>query len=190
MRKLFCCALIILPLIVSQEKDSSLKEGLRAKLEVETSVIEASTCIDNSGFDAKGSGTIGGQTIYHSPRNGNASLVEYEMNLTWMVMSENPRREGDVPSGSFIILQPQERYQGKAQTRLLIDYPERYEHFSSEVHYLRFGMWTTNGILHEANNVNDLRVKWKAIGYLWTEGVTTEPMEMRFPELGSIKKCQ
>jgi hypothetical protein len=211
--------LIILPLVTSQEKDSRLKERLGAKLEAEVSVIEASTCIDNSGFDAKGrtttsvrsdltlrvvyknvgqfpiildkgSGTIGGQTIYHYLRNGNATLIEYDVNLTWMVMSENPRREGDIPSGSFIILQPQEQYQGKAQTRLLIDYPEQYEHFSSEVHYLRFGMWTEDGTLSDANNLDDLRAKWKAIGYLWTEGVTTEPMEIRFPKLGSIRKCQ
>ena len=58
MRNLFYFVLIILPLVISQEKDINLKERLGAKLEVETSVIKASTCIDNSGwspgFDGKG----------------------------------------------------------------------------------------------------------------------------------------
>jgi hypothetical protein len=219
MRKLFYCALIILPLVTDQEKDSNLKERLGAKLGVETSVIEAATCIDNSGSDAngrtitsvrsdltlnavfknvgkhpiildKGSGTIAGQKIYHSLKNGNPDLIEYDMILNISVTSEKPRREGDIPSSSFIILQPQEQYQVKAHTRLLIDYPEQYEHFSSDLHYLRFGMWTEDGTLGNANNLDDLRAKWKAIGYLWTEGAITKPMEMRFPKLGSIRKCQ
>ena len=117
-------------------------------------------------------------------------MIEYDTILEWNVMSDNPRREWDIPSSSYIILHPQEQYQSETKTRLLIDYPEKYEHFSSAAHYLRFDMWTTDGTLSDANDVNDLRVKWKTIGYLWTEGVTTEPMEMRFPELGSIKKCQ
>jgi len=54
MRILFYCALIILPLVTNQEKDSNLKERLGAKLEVETSVIKATTCIDDSGFDDGG----------------------------------------------------------------------------------------------------------------------------------------
>jgi hypothetical protein len=105
-------------------------------------------------------------------------------------MPAPPRKEGDVPSSSFIVLQPQEQYQIKAETRLLIDYLERYEQFSSDAHYLRFVMWTDDGTLADANILDDLRAKWKAIGYLWTEGVITKPMEMRFPKLGSIRKCK
>jgi hypothetical protein len=221
MRTLFYCALIILPLVTNQEKDSNLKERLGAKLEVETSVIKATKCIDNSGSDDrgrthtsvrtdltlravyknvgkypiildKGCGTIGGQEIYHSLQNGKANQIEYDTNLEIFVMTEPPRREGDVPSSSFVILQPQEQYQGKAQTRLLIDYTEKYEHFSSGAHYLQFVIWTEDGTLSYsyANNLDELRARWKAIGYLWTEGATTKPMEMRFPKLGSIKKCK
>jgi hypothetical protein len=195
------------------------KEKLGAKLEVETSVIDATTCIDNSGFDAsgrtitsvrsdltlnvvyknvgrcpiildKGSGIIGGQKIYHSLQNGQVNTTEYDMRLTIHVISEKPRIEGAIPSSSFIILQPQEKYQGKAETIFLIDYPKQYEHFSAEAHYLQFGMWTTGGTLSDANNLDDMRARWKAIGYLWTEGATTKPMEMRFPKLESIQNCK
>jgi hypothetical protein len=208
MRMLFYCALIALPLVTNQEKDSNLKEKLGAKLEVETSVIEATTCIDSSGSGVrsdltlqavfknvgrcpiildKGSGTIGGQKIYHSLQNGQVNTIEYDMRLTIHVISEKPTREGAMPSSSFIILQPQEKYQGKAETRLLIDYPKQYGHFSADTHYLQFGMWTTDGTL---NNRDELRARWKEIGYLWTEGATTKPMEIRFPKLESIKNCQ
>jgi len=209
MRMLFYCALITLPLVTNQEKDSNLKERLGAKLEVETSVVEATTCI--SGYSVrsdltlqavfknvgrypiildKGSGTVGGYKIYHSLQNGKPDLIEYDTRFTIHVMSDPPRIEGAMPSSSFVILQPQEQYQGKAKTILIIDDRKQYEHFSSDAHYLQMGMWTTDGTLADANNLDDLRARWKAIGYLWTEGATTKPMEMRFPELGSIKQCQ
>jgi len=219
MGKLFYCLLIILPIVIGQENDSSLKGKLGAKLVAETTVKNAVICIDSSGFDAKFrtitsvrsdltlrvvyknvgtypiildklSGTIGGQKIYHSPQNGNASLIEYDARLDIIAGFLTPRKEGDAPSNSFVILKPGEQYEGKAETRLLIDYPEQYQHLSSDVHYLRFAMWTAMGTLHQANNLDELRTRWKAIGYFWTEGITTEPMEMRFPKLADIGKCQ
>ena len=209
----------MLPLAIGQEKDSSLKQKLAAKLEADTSVIKTVTCIDNSGFDAKfrtitsvrsdltlrvvfknvggypiiihtASGTIGGQKIYHSLQNGNANSIESDTILETIFKALNPTREGDTPSNSYVILKPGEQYERETETRLLIDYPKKYEHLSSNVHYLRFGMWTAVGELPQVNNLDDLRTKWKAIGYLWTEGVTTNPMEIRFPKLSDIGKCR
>src|SRR5262245_21933911 len=155
MRMLFYFALITLPLVTNQEKDSNLKERLGAKLEVETSVIKATTCI-TEGYSVrsdltlnavyknvgrypiildKGSGTIGGEKIYHSLQNGKPDLIEHDVRRTIWVISEPPRKEGAIPSDSFVILQPQEQYQGKAIIILIIDDRKRYEHFSADTHY-------------------------------------------------------
>lgn len=192
---------------------------LGAKLEATTSILDQKACIDESGSDFqgrktwsvrvdlvmsvkyantgqrpiildKGSGTIGGQRISTSEQNAHAKKYEYDSRLTWMMTSINPRKEDrENPSDTFIILNPGEHYEKKTETRLLIGQPEQYNLFSSAVYFLTFGMWTEDGTLSDANDINELRTRWKKHGYLWVEGVTTQPMPIQLPKLENIKSC-
>lgn len=197
-----------------------VRAELGAKLEAITSVLNQHACIDESGSDSQGkktwavrvdlelsikyinvgqypiildksNGTVGGQHISRSEQDAQTKKYEYVSLLDWLVTGSNPRKEDDEkPSASFIILNPREEYPGKSETRLLIIQPEQYDLFSSGIHFLTLGMWTQGGTLHEANDIDELRTRWKKHGYLWTEGVTTNPMPIQLPKLESLKPCK
>ncbi len=211
--------LIIFPVCVSGQSAEVRKE-LGVEMNATTSIVDLQACVDESGSDSNGrktwavrvdlvmsvnyantgqmpiildksNGTIGGQSLSKSEQDALARKYEYDVSQTWMWASLNPRIEdGKSPGDRFVVLNPGEHYENKTETRLLIHRPEQYKLFSSDAHFLTFGMWTTDGTLSEANNVNELRTRWRKYGYLWTEGITTQPMPINFPKLEELKSCQ
>jgi hypothetical protein len=216
---LVLCIFIGLTFANKQERDGGLKERLGAKLEATTSVIEQNTCIDDTGSDSAGnksvwvrtdlvldtkyinvgqcpiildkrSGTVTGQMISKSQQDAIAKKYEYKSILEIMTLSPKPREEGDTPSEAFAILKPGESYEGKSMTRLLMKYPDEYSVFASDLHFLSLGLWTTSGTLHQSNDLDDLRTRWQTLGYLWAEGITTQPIPLQFLKLKDIGKCK
>lgn len=220
MRKLGLFFLLItLPACVSGQSAEVRKE-LGVEMEATTSIAEQKFCIDESSTDLqgrktwavradlelrikytnkgqypiildKGSGTVSSQRISTTEENAKIKNNVYYSIQSIVTYSEKPRKEdGEIPSDSFISLQSDEAYEVKIETTLLVGKVDQYNLLSSGTQFLTLGVWTQGGTLHEANSIDELRARWKKHGYLWAEGITTQPMPINFPKLEELKSCK
>jgi len=220
MRKLGLFFLLITLTVCVSGQSAGVRKELGVEMEATTSIAEQKICIDESGTDLqgrktwavradwelkikytntgqypvildKGSGTVSSQRIWTTEENVNAKNNVSYSTFTHMVFSENPRKEnGEIPSKAFVTLQPGATYENKTQTLLLVSEVTKYNLLSTGTQFLTLGIWTQDGTLHKANSIDELRARWKKHGYLWAEGITTQPMSISFPKLEELKPCQ
>jgi hypothetical protein len=89
----------------------------------------------------------------------------------------------------FVILNPADSYEVTAQADLLFLYDGKKEdpdllRPGNHVLEIKTGPW-----LGKQDITAKLRERWKALGYLWTEFVTSQPMTFNIPKTRQVIDC-
>jgi hypothetical protein len=103
------------------------------------------------------------------------------------------------PGDSFVILKPHEIYTRNVKVwGLNFESLEQYDHYAAVPHFIRLGLLTVDSMLVSSVsqagkidiNEKHIRDRWKTYGYLWLDGLDSEPMSIQLPAASTLTDCK
>ena len=146
----------------------------------------------------RNSGTVGGEKIAFTVEDAQRKAYVYDTinNIMSVAVDDNgnvitPSKDKSLsPSKEFVVINPDDFYASKSQTRLLFDLPENYKKYDNRTGYLQLALWTSDGVWSQVNEEDEVRTRWQPFGYLWTKGLRSQPMLVQFPSVTTLGKCK
>jgi hypothetical protein len=143
------------------------------------------------------SGTVGGERIALTIEDAQKEQYSYKTSKLIMFQSvagngkvfTPPKDDSPLPSKQFVVIKPDDFYENQSRVRLFIRLPEEYRKYEDQTCQLQLALWTMGGSWGQTNNSEEVRTRWQPYGYLWTKGVTSQPMAIRFPSRSAMGKC-
>lgn len=209
MRRIYLISLLLACMgctILRVEGQSNRRANSTPQLQLTTEVLDAKFCESdylrlqlrlryfNSGAQAiilsRYSDAIWGYFISKSLEHAKREKYEQKYSPTLWRPGELPPVDTEEPNEqAFVILNPADSYEVTAQA----DFPYLYDgkdedpellRPGSHVLEIRAGTWPGQQDL-----VPKLRERWRALGYLWTESIMSQPMTFNIPKTRQVVDC-
>ena len=120
-------------------------------------------------------------------RNAEDKKYEVKEHVTWLTDGYPTLDEGDTPGGAFIVLAPLDSYLTETDIRLPIARGDNREFLKPGDYVLQIVVGTWPGT---TSQIERLRNKWKATGFLWGSSVKSEPMSIEINDNPKIVSCE